>query len=292
MADEIKYNNLLVPVRHPDDVNRVTELASILVGRGKITFLTVIKKGNFIEMQKDWRVSSEAIDRHRRMITGRRVRIIPKIRYDDVVWKGVLEEAEEEDSDLILIGWGKKITFRSLRQKPVERIFANSDRDVLAFKNRSGSVQNIKKILFPVGSKDFDYTKKLSITSKIIKETGADCVLTHVLPEDKTEEEAEGIFEKPKEFLNELGIDCETEIIHHNDVSEALIEKSAEYDLIVLGPTREYVFSRYLFGWMTDEIVNNAECSALVLKEGEYKWKAWIRGVFDGFLKEIKNIFT
>lgn len=292
MPDKVEYKNLLVPVRHPDDINRVTELASILVDRGKITFITVVEKGNFIKMQKDWRISSEAIDRHRRRVTGRRVRITPKIRYDDTVWKGVLEEAKEQDSDLILLGWGKKITFRSLRQTPVERIFANSNRDVLAFKNRSDSVQNIKKILFPIGGGDLDYSKKMSIAGKIIKETGAEIDLIHVLQEGEEEEEAEEIFKEPKEFLKELGIDCGTEIIRNDDVSEALIEKSEEYDLIVLGPTREYVFSRYLFGWMTDEIVNNAECSALVLKEGEYKWKAWIRGVLDGFVKEIKNHFT
>lgn len=291
MGNEHEYKKLLVPVKHPDDVNRVTELASILIDRGRITFLTVIKKGSFFSVQKDWRVSTRAIEEHRKKITNRWIRINPKIRYSDNVWQGVLEQAEEDDSGLILIGWGGKITFRSLRQTPVERIFANSARDVIAFKNRTGSVQDIKRILFPVGYKDYDYSKRLTVAAKIIEKTGAECVLVHVLREGESEANAEEIFQGPKQFMLDLGIDCETKTMRRKNVSKALIEESEGYDLIVLGPTSEYVFSRYLFGWMTDEIVNNVECSALVFKEGEHKWKAWIRGVFDGFKKELKNMF-
>lgn len=290
--EEYEYKNLLVPVRHPDDVNRVTELASVILDKGRVTFLTVIEEGNFFEMQKDWRVSSETIEEHRKRIRNKKVRIVPKINYNDTICKGVLEQAEKEDSDLILIGWSKKVNFRSLRKTPLEEIFANSDRDVIAFRNLSESVYDIKKILFPVGYKDYDYGKRLTITSRILKKTGAKCDLVHVREEDETEEDIEEMFRAPKEFMQEMGTDCETRVVEHESVSEALIEESKNYDLIVLGPTGEYVFSRYLFGWMTDEIVNNAECSALVFKEGEQKWKAWLRGVLGGFRKKVENIFS
>jgi len=112
------------------------------------------------------------------------------------------------------------------------------------------------------------------VIAKLIENTGAECTLMHVLQGEKTMEEAEAIFEGPLEFMKERGIECETNIIEHDDVSEALIEESENHDLIVLGPTREYVFSRYMFGWLTDEIVNNAECSSLVFKEAERPWKA------------------
>ncbi|KXB08875.1 hypothetical protein AKJ55_00305 [candidate division MSBL1 archaeon SCGC-AAA382M17] len=287
LENEYNLENLLVPVRHPDDVNRVTELASLLLDRGRITFLTVVEKGSFPSSQKNWRISSDAIERHSRKFKNRWVEIVPRIRYSDSVWEGVLEQAEIDDSDLILIGWGGKITFRSLRQTPMERIFANSDRDVIAFKSRIDSVRNIKRILIPVGYKGYDYTKRLSVTAKIIKETGAECVLTHVNQEEESEEEAEEILQSSKELMRNMGVNSETKILRNEDISEALIEESSDYDLIVLGPTNEYVFSRYLFGWMTDEIVNNVECSALVFKEGERKWKAWLKGVVDRVKSEL-----
>lgn len=291
MEDKPKFENLLVPVRHPDDVNRITKLASALVDRGKITFLTVIEKGNFISTQKDWRHSTAAIDKHRREITKRWVKINPKIRYSDSVWEGIIEQSEEEDSDLILLGWSAEINFRSLRQKPMERVFANSNRDVAAFRSHGGKIHDIKKIMFPLGYKDYDYSKRLAVTAKLIEETDAECVFVHVLGEGGTEEDAEEIFEGPRKFMEEWGIECKTDIIRHEDVAEALIEESENYDLIVLGPSREYVFSRYMFGWLTDGIVNNADCSALVYKEGEHKWKAWIRGVFSGFKNELTSLF-
>ncbi len=293
LGNEYRYKNLLVPVRHPNDVNRITELASVLVDHGKIIFLTVVEEGSFIEMQKDWRRSSKTIERYREKTAASRwTKIVPKIRYSEAVWQGVLEEAEENDSDLILMGWGGKMSLRSLRQNPLERIFANSDRDVLVFKNRTGNVQDIKKILFPVGYKDYDYRKRLSVTAKLIEGTKADCVLVHILQEDETEEEAQEILNGPKTFMHNLGVECETKIIQHKKISKALIEETKkDYDLIILGPTKEYVFTRYLFGWMTDEIVNGIDCSALIFKEGEQKWKALVRGMLTGLKKEIGDLF-
>ncbi len=120
MENEYEYKNLLVPVKHPDDVNRVTELSSVLLNKGRVTFLTVVKEGSFPSVQKDWRVSERAIESHREKITNKRISIFPKIRYSENVWKGVLEQAEEDDSDLILIGWGGKVSFRSIDQSPLE----------------------------------------------------------------------------------------------------------------------------------------------------------------------------
>lgn len=291
MEDKPKFENLLVPVKHPDDVNRITELASALVDRGKITFLTVVEEGGFLSTQKDWRLSTTAIEKHRGRISNRWVKVTPKIRYSDSVWKGIIDQADEEDSDLILLGWTTEINFRSLRQKPMERVFANSDRDVAAFRSLTDNISDIQRIMFPVGYKDYDYSKRLTLIAKLIERFDAECVFTHVLEEGEAEEEAEEVFEGPKKFMEELGIECETEMLKNDDIAEALIEESKNYDLIVLGPSREYVFSRYMFGWLTDGIVNNAECSSLVYKEGEHKWKAWIRGLIDGFVKELKDLF-
>lgn len=291
MPEVHEYKNLLVPVRHPNDVNRIAEFAEAILNRGTITFLTVVEEDDFSKMQSDWRKSTDIIENYKKKVTSKKIRIRSKIRYSDSVWKGVLDQAKEDESDLVVLGWGKTISFRSLQQTPIEKIFTNSDRDTVAFKNRSSNIFDIRKILVPIGYKDYDYSKRLSLTSQIIQTTGAECTLVHVLKEDGTEEEAEEILERPKSYMKELGIECETKILKHKKIPDALVEESRNHDLIVLGPTREYVFSRYLFGWMTDEIVNNAKCSAMILKEGEYKWKAWLRGSFDAFKKKISGIF-
>lgn len=291
MSDVKEYKNVLVPVRHPKDVNRIADFAQVIVDQGDITFLTVVKEGNFSEMQSDWRKSSKVVEDYRNRVTSRRININPKIRYNSSVWEGIIEQSNEDESDLILMGWGKKVSFRSLKHTPMENVLSNSDRDVLVFRNKIGDIQDIDEILLPVAYEDYDYSKRLSIIVKLIEKLGAECTLFHVLQEGASEEEAETVFEGPMEFMSERGIECETDSVKHEDVSEALIDESENYDLIVLGPTREYVFSRYLFGWLTDEIVNNAQCSSLVFKESEQPWKAWIKGAFYGFGKEFVNFF-
>ncbi|MFW5912331.1 MAG: universal stress protein [Candidatus Hadarchaeota archaeon] len=291
MPEIQEYRNILVPVRHPNDVNRIAEFAQTMVGRGKITFLTVIREDDFMEMQSDWRESSQVIEKYEDRITSRKIRIDTEIRYSDSTWKGIVEQAEEDDSDVILMGWGGKITFRSLRQTPVEKVLSHSDRDVVVFQNQGTKIEGMEKILLPVAYKDYNYSKRLSLILQLIESTGAECTLGHVLLEGRSEEEVEDIFEGPREFMKENGVDVGTKIIEGKEVPDTLIDISSDYDLIVLGPTREYVFSRYMFGWLTDEVVNNSRCSSLVFKEAERPWKAWLRGAIFGLGKEIKNLF-
>ncbi|MFP4005543.1 MAG: universal stress protein, partial [Candidatus Hadarchaeia archaeon] len=251
MPEIQEYRNILVPVRHPNDVNRIAEFAQTMVGRGKITFLTVIREDDFMEMQSDWRESSQVIEKYEDRITSRKIRIDTEIRYSDSTWKGIVEQAEEDDSDVILMGWGGKITFRSLRQTPVEKVLSHSDRDVAVFQNQGTKIEGMEKILLPVAYKDYDYSKRLSLILQLIESTGAECTLGHVLLEGRSEEEVEDIFEGPREFMKENGVDVGTKIIEGKEVPDTLIDISSDYDLIVLGPTREYVFSRYMFGWLT-----------------------------------------
>ncbi|KXA95095.1 hypothetical protein AKJ36_01550 [candidate division MSBL1 archaeon SCGC-AAA259I07] len=291
MKNEYEYKNLLVPVKHPDDVNRVTELSSVLLDKGRVTFLTVIKKGSFPSVQEDWRKSSRAIENYENKITSRKIRIMPKIRYSNSIWKGIVEQAEEDESDMILMGWGRKITFRSLRQTPVENVLSHSDRDVVVFRNQDSNITNTEKILLPVAYEDYDYSKRLSLVLQLIKSTGAECTLIHILRKGHSREKVEKIFHGPRQYMKERGTECKTKIIENDNIPEALIQESENYDLIVLGPTREYVFSRYMFGWLTDEIVNNAKCSSIVFKEAELPWKAWIKGAIYGLGKELLNFF-
>lgn len=286
-----EYKDVLVPVRHPNDVNRIAEFAQTLVNRGRITFMTVVKQDSFVEMQEDWRRSSRVIEEYENRITSRKIQIDTKIRYSDSIWEGIVNQAEDDDSDVILMGWGGKITFRSLRQTPVEKVLSHSDRDVLVFQNQDSEIGNMERILLPVAYQDYDYSKRLSVILQLIKKTDAECTLVHVLKEGHSGDQVEEIFEGPREFMRERGVECEAKIVEDNDVPEALVEESEEYDLILLGPTREYVFSRYMFGWLTDEIVNNSKCSSLVFKEAERPWKAWLKGAIYGFGKEFLNLF-
>ncbi len=291
MAEKREYENLLVPVRHPNDVNRVTELASLLVDRGRIVYLTVIKERNFTQMQKDWRKSSTILEKHKEKTFKRKARVIPKIRYSDSISDGILDQADDEDSELIILGWGGKISPQSMVRTIIGKTFNNSDRDILVYKNKTENPQDMEKILFPVGYKEYDYEKRLSIFVQLAEKTGAECVLAHVNADNKSEEEIEEIFKSPKDFLDSLGVEYRTKVIEHENVPDALIEESKNHDLMIIGPSREYAISQFLFGYSTDKIANKSESSIIIFKEGEQKWKAWTRGVLENIKSRIKGLF-
>jgi len=148
LSETKEYRKVLIPVRHPDDVNRIAQFSQSLIDEGKITFLTVVEKDSFAKTQTDWRKSSRIIEGYKDRITSRKIKIETKIRYSDSTWEGVLEQAEADESDLILMGWGKKINFRSLKQTPVERVLSHSDRDVLVFKTGPVLSKTLRKSFY------------------------------------------------------------------------------------------------------------------------------------------------
>jgi len=258
------YKKALVPIKHPDDVNRLAELVSIILDRGEITFLTVVQNRDFFTMQKNWRTSVNAIEKHKGSIIDRRIDVVPKIRYSDDVAQGIMDQAAEDDSDIIVLGWREEITSWRLGRSHIDRIFADSQRDVIAFKNRTEGIENIDRILFAVGYKDYDYSKRLSFVTKLVNETGAEFVMAHVRKKGGKEENVEDVFAGPKEFLKESGIEPNTKTIIAKSIDSGLIEAAKNYDLIVLGPTQQYLFSKYILMSLTEHIVSSVDCSALV----------------------------
>ncbi|KXB06088.1 hypothetical protein AKJ52_02580 [candidate division MSBL1 archaeon SCGC-AAA382C18] len=91
MTEKHEYKNLLAPAKHPDDVNRITELSSILMNGGRLVYLTVVREKNFLETQKEWRKASKVLEKNRERTFERKARVFPKIRYSDTIWKGVLD---------------------------------------------------------------------------------------------------------------------------------------------------------------------------------------------------------
>ncbi|MCD5413661.1 MAG: amino acid permease [Clostridiales bacterium] len=175
----------------------------------------------------------------------------------------ILNEAEQEKADLIIMGWQ--------RDKRLHQWFGSVTNHVLSYAKSHIAIlkgffpEEINKILVPYGGGDnsryaFYLAKRLALS------TGATIKLLRVINPDLDEE-------KRKEFKDEIikVIDDEKECQIEHEIKErysrtdAIIDAAAEVDLLILGDSNER-FRLSLLGNVTWRISNNTKIPLLIVK--------------------------
>jgi nucleotide-binding universal stress UspA family protein len=80
-----------------------------------------------------------------------------------------------------------------------------------------------------------------------------------------------------------IPIPTRVEIMFHKKAEKAIIEKSKDFDLVVLGVTSERVFKEVIFGSVADHVAAKAKCSVLIFHRSD-KPKA---KMFDKAISEV-----
>lgn len=261
------YNRLLIPIGHESDVNDLTTLSSFLVNRkeGRIDFSHVIKGGSYSNIPHEWRIASDRITQshHRMMREG--IDSSRNIRMADSIEKGILAQAQENDSDGIILGWGPEPT--SNISHLISRIMKNARCDVIVFKNRNIS-SGINKILYPT-AKD-PSREHLTIIKRIIKDTNARLTLTHVVDGSHTSrQEGKEILKHAVKKAKKMGVNSVSLLATGNKPVDEIARLSTNFDMMLLGPSKGFWLTKTIFGRKTDEIANKANCSVILHKASE-----------------------
>lgn len=286
--ENLDYEDVLISVANPETAKQLVTLAH-MVTTDQTTFhiMHVTPKGSFPEEERAWRKGSELV-----MDTTHFARHLDRVVKPLTVTSGsvpgaIINTAEDLEADLILMGWFGRITPIVVRRSSVvNKVLHKSSCDVGVLKSRK-DLGEVKKILLPVGPNK-PRPKRLALLDRMLREVEVEVELVHVLtgkPGEQSEEDASRYL---KEVLKLMTEEAETNILHANSVFEGLLTASHDADLVVLGPGREWVFNRFLFGRTADNITNRVESSVLMFKGSEHKMVAWGRGL----VKALSDLVT
>ncbi|MCF7875916.1 universal stress protein [Candidatus Bipolaricaulota bacterium] len=291
-SEELGYGDVLISIANPETAKQLVTLAHHLTTH-QTTFhiVNVTRKGSFLEEERSWRKGSELVmdTTHYAQRLGRVAK--PVTATSSSVPEGILNSAEGVEADLILMGWFGRITPVSVRRSSVvNKVLHKAPCDVGVLKSRK-NLGNVKKILLPVGPNKLK-PKRLAVFDRLLKQSKAKGDMIHVLTPDTSNENAE---EMASERLNEaqemLTGDVATRVIQANSVLRGLLRGSETADLIVIGPGREWVFNRFLFGRTADNLTNRVESSVLMFKGSEHKMVAWSKGLLKALVDLAKRPF-
>jgi nucleotide-binding universal stress UspA family protein len=93
--------------------------------------------------------------------------------------------------------------------------------------------------------------------------------------------------EKQDEAIKLLNREVNREIEVTDSIDDTILKKSRDYDLIIIGPSTEWILHDMLFGSLPDKIVKESGCSVLILKQPEQRAESWIEMMYDKIRKYV-----
>jgi len=184
------------------------------------------------------------------------------VRWEVIVgspYAEIIEYAKRRNMDLILMGSrGKGKIEEFLIGSTAKKVVAKSDRDLLLVRKKKG----YEKALICVD---------LSENSKIVLEkgkrfasiVGMDYTLFHVIESETPLPESiqREIEEKLEKLLGEKAL-----IEYYPKASKGIIEKSKEYDIVIIGNKGHNLFEKLFLGSTAEKVATHAHSPVLIIR--------------------------
>ncbi|MFW6385228.1 MAG: amino acid permease [Halodesulfurarchaeum sp.] len=271
VPDEREYK-VLVPVANPETMDQLMRTAIDLAREhdGEIVVMTVVTVPQQTPLSEGRRFveeEREVLDRALEIGEEAGVPIEGTIRIGHDVAKAILNTIEHRDVDTVVLGWRG----RSRRQdfvlgSNVDRIVSQAGCDVLV--ERIGPRQErVDDILLPTaGGPHAELAAE--VARAIARTNDATVHVTHVVDPDASEVERD---EARSKMADTVVVFDESDSVTQSvtegrDVAETIAEMTAEYDITVIGATREGMFQQLLFGTIPEEVGRRAQSTVIMAK--------------------------
>jgi len=263
----------LVPVTTQEQARILGEIGAIIAkaNQGDVFALHVVRVppqltlGEGRLMLKEGRPFLDTIIKQAKSLD---VPVHTMIRLGRNVADSIRKTAEEDASDLIVLGWpGYTNTAGRWYGSVIDPIVDDPPTDIAVVRYRER--RPLKKIIVPVaGGPNSRRAVKLAIN---MAEGGAEknvkVTLLHVVPIGATSREvvkAEQVFNYVLEGISFENV--ERKVVEGQTVVDCVMEQAKGYDLIVTGATEEPLFKNLLLGNIAEQIATRAHVSVILVK--------------------------
>ena len=187
----------------------------------------------------------------------------------------LLNIADIEQTDIILMGWRGDVRGPLSRGTKMAGVAKAADRNIMVLKDNG--LNKVGRILVPVGGGP--HTKLgLKVAQELASQWGA-TVTAMTVKLDGSYSDATSAFDpKSRQFLHnfgeefvrdilkEVGVTAEIVSVVDTNISRGIINLATDYDLIVIGASDEWAVRQWLFGSIPDKVANNASVSVLMVR--------------------------
>lgn len=264
-----KSYSILVPLASREQAESMLRLACTLARQreGKVVALAVTPDGAVPDWLNDTALALEQ--------PGATIETRGRAGRD--VGKAILAAADESRADLLLLGWQEEPkASRPILGRVMDRVANEAPCDLALVK--AGRPGPLRRVLVPTSGGP-NAGLALDLAKSLCRD--GDCTLTalFVIPEMMTPERRK-LAERVSQDAAMTFSDREVgnfKVVTARSVTQGILEEAAEYDLVLIGGTRESFLDRVLFGDVPERVVRHSPKPAIVVFRSRGLAEFWLR---------------
>ncbi len=275
---------ILIPLHNPDHVMPLMNLAIPLAkaNQGEIIVLGVIDVPINLPPHEGMRFLQHKMPLLRKAIQyGKEQGVATRsaMRIANQVWDGIFHTAETEKVSLILMGWkGYTSTRDRIMGEVADKLIRYAPCDLITVKLAGD--RPIRRILIPTAGGPHA-TLAAEYVGLYHKLGNLEVTCCYVVPPNAGSRDRELAKEWVEKTLRltDLAGEVDIRILEGNTIATTLVKAAAQYDLLVLGASREGLFSSVLFGEIPEKVARYSKTPVMIVKRYEGNVKSLVKKI-------------
>lgn len=278
---EAQYR-VLVPIANPATAEALISAGSILARArgGEVLALqvvvvpeqTTLRAGRRAARQR-WSLLEQAVESAQ--VAGVPVHPIVRIAHSPV--EGILDTANEEDCDLILMGWRGELSAQTHELGPViDPVVIQAPCDVAVLKGEIP--ERLERILVPTAGGPHA-PAAVQVGLDLATDSGAEVIAINLIRGPVTtaaRREAQARIERTLEDIEDA-TRVSRRIVGADDVRQGILEAADGCDLLLLGASEEGLLDQITFGGLPEDIARVSPHPVILLKRYRGLSQFWLR---------------
>ena len=181
---------------------------------------------------------------------------------------------------LVMLGWPSLDTKLKIPHNIIKEVLVNARKDVVVLRNRG--LNGLKKVLLPFAGGPHARLA-LHLALGLAYQPDVSVTGLYLTPEGLGQEEMEDmnlmVQEIVEEELGEIPGWLEIKVQPASSISEGIYQETetGQYDLLIIGAGSEVFSHRYLFGAVNDALIEEVNCSMLIVRKYQPEAAIWFR---------------
>ncbi len=265
---ELKKYRVLIPVDEPNQA--IIDIGAVLATKhgGEILFTSIVEVPNTVPLDA---IDSKLVEEKRRMLEklknqtearGVPARGLVAVSHDVVT--AIIETAQEEQANMILIGWkGYTNTKKRVLGRKLDEMVRRTTCDLVVL--RAEERLRPENILVLSGGL-WHVSSATAMAADIAVASGSRVTILNSIINDKYLTKAREYAKRLSGIIEDAGAPVVIKEIHPETIVGGVVAESLDYDLLVMGTSAVRAWEHFDFGPIQDKIIRNAKCPVLIYK--------------------------
>jgi amino acid transporter len=265
---------ILLPLANPKTHRALLAVSSSLLQRdgGEIAVLSVVQtpeQTDFYTALAEAEHKLDILNKSNEHAQYENIPIKPIVRASHSLSKGIVHAAEEENADLIIMGYGGKSN--SKQSSLMEQVLQEATKNVVFLKlHVEFDTFHPKRIGISVSGRN-NLVLLNQLASALADTYESEITLLTVLRTDYTTEQRLHASSLLSEMLSNVRSmePCHTKMLVHDEPLTALRDYSLDLDLLIVGTTRVSLLQRAVIGSFAAELAEQAYCPVAIVRASQ-----------------------